>query len=191
MLYARAVRKQHVYQPIRKICKFSDSYFTMGTAMVQISLLQFDFLSVLSSVHAIVFGNFMSTDLHRHILLNNGLVARLVSSNLFKVLTLADILVNYSACICAEVNIAIRCLVISIRVNRSSYHRKLTFRFAMTTTSNDYDSTFKILVLGDSGVGKTCLIYRYTEGIFSEAYVSTIGEFILNFQSELIQSLGN
>lgn len=43
------------------------------------------------------------------------------------------------------------------------------------STSNDYDSTFKILVLGDSGVGKTCLIYRYTEGIFSEAYVSTIG----------------
>ena len=43
------------------------------------------------------------------------------------------------------------------------------------STNNDYDSTFKILVLGDSGVGKTCLIYRYTEGIFSEAYVSTIG----------------
>ena len=78
--------------------------------------------------------------------------------------------------------------MISILVNRSSYHRKLTFRFAMTTTSNDYDSTFKILVLGDSGVGKTCLIYRYTEGIFSEAYVSTIGEFLLNFLSELIHS---
>ena len=47
------------------------------------------------------------------------------------------------------------------------------------STSNDYDSTFKILVLGDSGVGKTCLIYRYTEGMFSEAYVSTIGMFNL------------
>lgn len=43
------------------------------------------------------------------------------------------------------------------------------------SNNHDYDSTFKILVLGDSGVGKTCLIYRYTEGIFSEAYVSTIG----------------
>ena len=44
------------------------------------------------------------------------------------------------------------------------------------STNNDYDSTFKILVLGDSGVGKTCLIYRYTEGIYSDVYVSTIGE---------------
>ncbi|XP_028402637.1 ras-related protein Rab-8A-like [Dendronephthya gigantea] len=43
------------------------------------------------------------------------------------------------------------------------------------STNNDYDSTFKILVLGDSGVGKTCLIYRYTEGIYSDVYVSTIG----------------
>ncbi|XP_046857308.1 ras-related protein Rab-8B-like [Xenia sp. Carnegie-2017] len=43
------------------------------------------------------------------------------------------------------------------------------------SVNNDYDSTFKILVLGDSGVGKTCLIYRYTAGEFTDAYVSTIG----------------
>ena len=85
----------------------------------------------------------------------------------------------------AEVN-KTRCLVILFLINES---RKQYFHLApieMSTTSNDYDSTFKILVLGDSGVGKTCLIYRYTEGIFSEAYVSTIGElssFILNIAS--------
>lgn len=50
----------------------------------------------------------------------------------------------------------------------------IIYVFTMSV-NNDYDSTFKILVLGDSGVGKTCLIYRYTAGEFTDAYVSTIG----------------
>ena len=40
----------------------------------------------------------------------------------------------------------------------------------------EFDTTFKILVLGDSGVGKTCLIFRFTEDVFSDSYISTIGE---------------
>ena len=42
--------------------------------------------------------------------------------------------------------------------------------------SKDFDKTFKILVLGDSGVGKSCLIFRFTDDIFSDSYISTIGK---------------
>jgi small GTP-binding protein len=41
--------------------------------------------------------------------------------------------------------------------------------------SNDQDFTYKILLLGDAGVGKTSLIQRYLHGKFSKAYVNTVG----------------
>lgn len=34
---------------------------------------------------------------------------------------------------------------------------------------------FKILVVGSSGVGKTCLLIRYTDSIYKETYGTTIG----------------
>ncbi len=40
---------------------------------------------------------------------------------------------------------------------------------------NDYDYLFKILLIGDSGVGKSCILLRFTEDTYSEAYISTIG----------------
>ncbi|KAM8986307.1 ras-related protein Rab-13 [Guaruba guarouba] len=38
-----------------------------------------------------------------------------------------------------------------------------------------YDHLFKLLLIGDSGVGKSCLIIRLAEGSFSGTYISTIG----------------
>lgn len=38
-----------------------------------------------------------------------------------------------------------------------------------------YDKNFKILILGDSSVGKTCLLLRYTENKFANHYFTTIG----------------
>ncbi|XP_057315560.1 ras-related protein Rab-27A-like isoform X2 [Hydractinia symbiolongicarpus] len=39
----------------------------------------------------------------------------------------------------------------------------------------DYDYLIKLLALGDSGVGKTTFLYRYTDGKFIEEFISTVG----------------
>ncbi|KAM9981382.1 hypothetical protein ACTFIY_003698 [Dictyostelium cf. discoideum] len=39
----------------------------------------------------------------------------------------------------------------------------------------DYDFLFKILVIGDSGVGKSSLIVRFADDNFTDSFISTIG----------------
>ena len=39
----------------------------------------------------------------------------------------------------------------------------------------NYDKTCQILLIGDSLVGKTCLIQRFVNGTFKEDYISTVG----------------
>ena len=39
-----------------------------------------------------------------------------------------------------------------------------------------YDHLFKLLMVGDSGVGKTSLMFRFTDDVFSTGTKSTIGE---------------
>ncbi|OAG31855.1 Ras-related protein Rab-1A [Nematocida displodere] len=48
----------------------------------------------------------------------------------------------------------------------------------------EYTHLFKILVVGSSGVGKTCLLLRCTESIYKEVYGSTIG---VDFKMKTIQ----
>ncbi|XP_029937801.1 ras-related protein Rab-15-like [Myripristis murdjan] len=39
----------------------------------------------------------------------------------------------------------------------------------------DYDVLLRLMILGDSGVGKTCLLRRFTENEFHPSHISTIG----------------
>ncbi|EGR30455.1 Ras family protein, putative [Ichthyophthirius multifiliis] len=39
----------------------------------------------------------------------------------------------------------------------------------------DYDAILKFLVIGDSGVGKTCVLLNYCEGTFTNVNLTTIG----------------
>jgi small GTP-binding protein len=43
------------------------------------------------------------------------------------------------------------------------------------SSSSYYDYIFKILLLGDSAVGKTCFLLRYADDTFVENHISTIG----------------
>eukprot|EP01127_Copromyxa_protea_P006235 TRINITY_DN1604_c0_g1_i2.p1 TRINITY_DN1604_c0_g1~~TRINITY_DN1604_c0_g1_i2.p1 ORF type:complete len:191 (-),score=42.85 TRINITY_DN1604_c0_g1_i2:90-662(-) len=42
-------------------------------------------------------------------------------------------------------------------------------------SQDNNEAVKKILLVGDSGSGKSSVIHRYTEGVFSDAYISTVG----------------
>ena len=50
---------------------------------------------------------------------------------------------------------------------------------------NKYDYSFKMIVVGDAGVGKSCLTSKASKGIFEETYAATIGFEFLAFNVKL------
>lgn len=57
--------------------------------------------------------------------------------------------------------------------------------------SKEYDYVFKIILLGESGVGKTSILNRYVKNTFNERYLSTIGlDFLvknINIEGKIIK----
>ena len=48
-------------------------------------------------------------------------------------------------------------------------------REVIMSTKRDYDHLFKLVLIGDTGVGKSCLLLRFADDAFTESYISTIG----------------
>lgn len=49
-------------------------------------------------------------------------------------------------------------------------------RFFFNKMAKTYDYLFKLLLIGDSGVGKTCVLFRFSEDAFNTTFISTIGK---------------
>ena len=43
------------------------------------------------------------------------------------------------------------------------------------TKHNEHDFLAKVIIIGDSGVGKTNLLTKFCDGVFKDSYVATIG----------------
>lgn len=54
----------------------------------------------------------------------------------------------------------------------------------MAAGQNAFDMQIKLLMIGDSGVGKTCLLLRYANDSFSPTFITTIG---IDFKIKNIQ----
>jgi Ras-related protein Rab-1A len=39
----------------------------------------------------------------------------------------------------------------------------------------EYDYLFKLIIIGDTGIGKSCLLNRFADDVYTDAYISTIG----------------
>ena len=54
---------------------------------------------------------------------------------------------------------------------------------------SSYDHLFKLLVIGDAGVGKSAILVRFSDNVFTDSYINTIANginfFFIKFTLEL------
>ena len=61
----------------------------------------------------------------------------------------------------------------------------------LPSDSSQFDYNYKIIIIGDSGVGKTCITFRATSGEFREKIAATIGfeyfPFLVKYQNKILK----
>ena len=53
----------------------------------------------------------------------------------------------------------------------------------MSSGDQEYDYLFKLLLIGNSSVGKSSLLFRFVENVWDDSFVPTIG---VDFVSKII-----
>ena len=62
-----------------------------------------------------------------------------------------------------------------MRYHNVLYGHRTTIPPGTNTMNSEYDYLFKLLLIGNSGVGKSCLLLRFSDDTYSNDYISTIG----------------
>ena len=69
--------------------------------------------------------------------------------------------------------------------NKPPKPSKIKNKIEILKKDDKTDLNYKVIVVGNSGVGKSCLSLRATEDIFKEDYKSTIGTSVYNFKVKI------
>ena len=59
--------------------------------------------------------------------------------------------------------------------NRVDYKKTVKNTPSSANKHKGFDYTFKIVLIGDSGVGKSCILLRFADDQFNENFYATIG----------------
>ena len=73
--------------------------------------------------------------------------------------------------------------------NLINHHPKTEIEVLDNIKGDKFDFNFKIIVIGNSGVGKSCLTLKATKDIFQENFVSTMGFQFYSFHVKINQKI--